>query len=70
MKSRKKKGRCNRKFAKLFSEGDVVDVSSHKIVVNTLCKKGTQTNMFVELCYGVNFFNSRELSFLDQILLF
>ena len=34
--------------------------------INILCEKGTQTIMFVQLRYGIKYFNSRELSFGDQ----
>ena len=33
-----------------------------KIIVNIVCKKGTQTIIFVQLRDGIRFFNSRELS--------
>ena len=68
MTSREKKGRCHRKCgnASKFSVGDTVGVSSHNLISH--CKKRTQTIMFVQLRYGINFFNSRELSFRDQTL--
>ena len=74
MTSRKKKGRYHRKW------GDVLKVFSgrysrcinvtrlKKIIVNILYKNGTQTIMFVQLRYDINYFNSRELSFWDQTL--
>ena len=73
MTPRKEKGRCHRKCgnALKFFEGYIVGVSSYnlkKVIVNILCKKGTQTIIFVQLCYGIKYFNSRELSFRDQTL--
>ena len=54
-----------------FSGGGIVGVSSNNlIIVNILCKKGTQTIMFVELRYGIKSFNSMELSLILSFIRF
>ena len=51
--------------------GSMVGVSSNNlIIVNILCKKGTQTIMFVQLRYGIKFFNSSELSLMLSFIRF
>ena len=73
MTSRKKKVRCHWKYgiALKFSEGGIVGVSSNNlIIVNILRKKETQTIIFVQLRYGIKFFNSRELSLILSFIRF
>ena len=74
MTSRKKKARCHWKWrnALKFSEGCIIaGVSSNILtIVNISCKKETQTIMFVQLCYGIKFFNSRELSLILSFIRF
>ena len=69
----KKEGEVSLKYGNplKFSEGGIVGVSSNNlIIVNILRKKGTQTIMFVQLRYGIKFFNSRELSLILSFIRF
>ena len=73
MTSPKKKAKCHWKCGNTLklSEGGIVGVSSDNlIIINILCKKGTQIIMFVQLRYGIKFFNSRELSLILSFIRF